>query len=199
MALFPETIESERLRYEAIRPGAFDPFEMYEQVKPDAPRIEEVTQYLTWEPHATPKETAEFVANAGEQFDSGEGVHYAIYPTTGAHEGEFVGTTGLHPEWERRLATLGLWLRPAVWGNGYSGERAARLFELAFDRLDLDAVAVEHDVRNENSEGAIERYVERFGGRREGQLRNAAATQSGEVYDTVRYTVTREEWAAATE
>ena len=199
MALFPETIESERLRYEAIRPGAFDPFEMYEQVKPDAPRIEEVTQYLTWEPHATPKETAEFVANAGEQFDSGEGVHYAIYPTTGAHEGEFVGTTGLHPEWERRLATVGLWLRPAVWGNGYSGERAARLFELAFDRLDLDAVAVEHDVRNENSERAVARYVERFGGRCEGRLRNAAVTQSGEVYDTVRYTVTREEWAAATE
>ena len=199
MALFPETIESERLRYEAIRPGAFDPFEMYEHVQPDAPRIEEVTQYLTWEPHATPKETAEFVANAGEQFDSGEGVHYAIYPTTGAHEGEFVGTTGLHPKWERQLATFGLWLRPAVWGNGYSGERAGRLFELAFDRLDLDVVAVEHDVRNENSERAIERYVERFGGRREGELRNAAATQSGEVYDTVRYTVTREEWAAATE
>ena len=199
MALFPETIESDRLRYEAVRPETFDPFEMYEHVKPDAPRIDEVTRFLTWDPHATLKETAEFVEHAGEQFDSGEGGHYAISPTTGTHEGEFVGTAGITVEWDRRLATFGLWLRPAVWGNGYSGERAARLFELAFDRLELEAVAVEHHPDNENSERAIERYVERFGGRREGRLRNAAATQAGDVYDTVRYTVTREEWAAATE
>jgi len=199
MSLFPETMTSPRLRYEAIRPETFDPFEMYEHVNPSAPAIEEITEYLTWEPHATPATTAEFVEHAGEQFAANEGVHYAIYPTEGPHEGEFVGTTSLSVSWDRRLATLGLWLRRPAWGNGYSGERAARLLELAFDRLDLDILAVEHDPRNEQSARAIEKYVERFGGRREGQLRQGGVTQDGEPYDTVRYTISHEEWAAAVE
>lgn len=197
MSLFPETLESARLRYEAIRPAAFDPFEMYEHVNPDAPGIDDVTEYVTWDPHDTPNETAEFVEHAGEQREANEAVHYAIYPTHGAHEEAFVGTTGLSVDWDRQLGELGIWLRPVVWGNGYSGERAGRLFDLAFDRLDLACVAVEHAVDNKQSARAVEKYVERFGGRREGRLRNAIATQSGEVLDTVRYTVRREEWAAA--
>ena len=37
-------------------------------------------------------------------------------------------------DWNRRTATLGTWLRKPFWGQGYSGERAARMLELAFDR-----------------------------------------------------------------
>lgn len=197
MSLFPETMTSPRLRYEAIRPERFDPFEMYEYVNPSATAIDEITAYLTWDPHETPAVTAEFVDHAGEQFAANEAVHYAIYPTDGDHEDEFVGTTALSAAWDRRVATLGLWLRRPVWGNGYSGERASRLLELAFDRLDLAVVAVEHDPRNEQSARAIEKYVDRFGGRREGRLRHGGVTQDGEPYDTVRYTISQEEWAAA--
>jgi RimJ/RimL family protein N-acetyltransferase len=197
MSLFPATMASARLRYEAIRPETFDPSEMYEHVREDAPAVTRITEYLTWNPHPTPKATAEFVAHAGEEFEANEGAHYAIYPTEGDLAGAFVGTTGITVEWDRRLATFGLWLRPDVWGNGYSGERAARLFELAFDRLDLDVVAVQHVVGNERSARAIEKYVARFGGRREGLLRNHTLGNDGEPYDMVRYTVSAEEWAAA--
>jgi RimJ/RimL family protein N-acetyltransferase len=196
MALFPATLESARLRYEVIRPETFDPFEMYEHVREDAPGVEAITEYLTWNPHPTPKATAEFVAHAGEQFAADEGAHYAVYPTEGDLTGESVGTTGVTVEWDRQLASFGLWLRRAAWGHGYSGERAARLFELAFDRLDLDIVAVEHHPENEQSERAITKYVERFGGRREGLLRNHTLGNDGEPYDMVRYTVSSEEWAA---
>lgn len=197
MSLFPVTMESERLRYEAIRPETFDPFEMYEHVNETAPAVEQITEHLTWHPHPTPKATAEFVAHAGEQFEASEGAHYAVYPTQGDLAGEFVGTTGITVEWDRRLAIFGIWLRKAAWGNGYSGERATRLFELAFDRLDLETVAVEHHPDNKQSERAITKYVERFGGRQEGLLRNHTLGNDGDPYDMVRYTVSREEWAAA--
>ena len=72
------------------------------------------------------------------------------------------------------------------------------MLELAFDRLDLDIVTVSHDPDNENSRRAIERYVERFGGRREGRIRNDVRI-SGEVRDTVRYSISRAEYRAATD
>lgn len=197
MSVFPATMRTERLRFEAIRPDAFDPFEMYEHVREGAPDVDEMTEYLTWDPHPTPKATAQFVAHAGEGFDGSDEVHYAVYPTEGDIAGEFVGTAGFHPEWDRRLATLGVWFRRPAWGNGYSGERAARMFELAFDHLDLEYVKVDHDARNDRSRRAITKYVERFGGREEGTLRNGGVRGDGEAYDLVRYSVSREEWAAS--
>ena len=34
---------------------------MYEHAREGAPDIEEITTWMTWDPHAHPKETAEFV------------------------------------------------------------------------------------------------------------------------------------------
>lgn len=200
MSLFPAELSSERLRYERVYPGETDSFEVYEAAGHRADRIDEVTRYLTWDPHRTPKASQGFVEVAGEQFDANEGAHYVVRPREGEDgAGTFAGTTGLSVDWDRETATLGLWLRPQFWGRGYSGERAARFFELAFDRLDLALVAVEHDADNDQSRRAIERYVERFGGRKEGLLRNGATRQDGTAYDVVRYSVSREEWRTARE
>lgn len=197
MALFPVELRSDRLRYERVHPDDTDPLDVYEIAGRHADRIEETTEYLTWDPHRTPKESQEFVDHAGKQFDDGEAAHYALYPTGDeAGAGELAGTAGLSVAWDRQLATFGVWLRPRFWGRGYSGERAARFLELAFDRLDLEYVAVEHDTRNENSRRAIENYVERFGGRREGTIRNGCATQDGTPRDVVRYSISQAEWRA---
>lgn len=196
MSLFPVEMTSERLRYERIHPDDTDPYEMYEHVAHDAARIGEVTRYLTWEPHETPKDTLGYVEHAGEQFEAGEGAHYVLRPRADEDgAGEFAGTAGLTVEWDRKVATLGIWLRPAFWGRGYSGERAVRYAKLAFEDLDLEYVVVEHDAANERSERAVERYVDRLGGRREGTLRNGGVRTDGTVYDAVRYSVSREEWA----
>lgn len=196
MALFPETMESERLRFEVLHLDRTDLFEFYEHVREGAPGIDEITEYVTWDPHAHPKETRDFVAEAGEAFEDGEAAHYVVRPRDGEDgAGEFAGTAGLDVDWDRHRGTLGVWFRTPFWGRGYSGERAARFFELAFDRLDLELVAVEHHPENEQSRRAIERYVDRFGGRREGTFRNEMVFD-GEPRDAVRYSVSREEWAA---
>jgi RimJ/RimL family protein N-acetyltransferase len=94
------------------------------------------------------------------------------------------------------VATLGTWLREPFWGRGYSDERTHALMGVAFDRLDLDCVAVTCDVDNEQSRRAITKYVEAAGGRKEGFLRSFCPTPDGAV-DAYRFTVTSEEWAAS--
>lgn len=195
MSIFPHEVESERLRFEAASPETIDPLELYEHVNVDAPNIEEVTRYVTWDPYEHPKTSLEWLNRCKEQFEAGESANYIIRPKEGDRAGELAGMAGLSLEWDKQLAGLGTWLRKPFWGRGYSGERAAVMLEIAFDHLDLEMVAVEHDPENENSRRAIEKYVDRFGGKREGRLRNGVV-MNGEPRDTVRYTISRDEWLA---
>lgn len=195
MSLFPTELESDRLRYEYLHPDAFDPMELYQYVSADAPHIDEITEYVTWDPYENPKEAFDWVENRGEAFESGEGVTYVIRPKDGDRAGEFAGLTGLSVDWDCKRGGLGIWLRKPFWGRGYSGERAGRLLELAFDRLDLEIVTVSHDPENEQSKKAIQAYVDQYGGRKEGRLRNEIV-MNGAPRDAVRYTISAEEWAA---
>jgi len=197
--LFPDRIETERLALEPLTTGTVDALDLYEHVRVGAPHIDEVTEYLTWDPHETPKETHEFVEAVTEEREAGEGATYLIRPREEERgPGEFAGLPGLGVDWEVRTATLGTWLRKRFWGRGYSGERAAALVEVAFERLDLDAVVVTVHEGNEKSRRAVSRYVEAHGGRREGLLRNFQADQDGTPVDAHRFTITRTEYLDAT-
>lgn len=197
--MFPETIETERLRFEPRWPDRVDVHDLYGILSDDA-GIEESTAYVTWDPHGTKKETLEFLERGRTQWDDGEAAGYVLYPRTGEDGAdEIAGTTGLDVDWDRRTAALGIWLRKRFWGRGYSGERAAALCELAFDRLDLEVVSVSHHPDNEQSQRAIEKYVDRFGGRREGLLRNDLTFMDDSVHDRVRYTISQDEWREATD
>ncbi|WP_101294702.1 GNAT family N-acetyltransferase [Halegenticoccus soli] len=196
--LFPERIETERLRLERLCRENLPPLELYEHANADAPSIDEVTRYVTWDPHRTPKESRDFLVRMEEAWDDGEAAAYVIRSKEDDAAGEFVGTGGLTLDWDRRSAELGVWLRKEFWGRGYSGERAGALMEVAFDRLDLELVAVSHHVENRKSRRAIERYVEAHGGRLDGTFRNFLAFADGEVADVDRYTVTREQWREKT-
>jgi ribosomal-protein-alanine N-acetyltransferase len=197
MSVFPDEMESERLRYEALGPETLDPHELYRHAKVGAPAIDEITRWVTWDPYETPKEAADWIERSADAFASNEDATYVLRPTEGERAGEFAGMAGLHPDWDRRIATLGVWLRKPFWGNGYSGERAARMLELAFEGVDLEVVTVSHDAENDNSRAAIERYVDRFGGRKEGRIRNDVV-MNGEPRDSIRYSISAEEYAAAT-
>jgi RimJ/RimL family protein N-acetyltransferase len=172
--------------------------EFYRHTSHRNPHIEEITEYLSWDPHRTPKSAHEFLESQAEARAAGEDATYVVRPKQSEEgAGEFAGLAGLHPDWERRTAVFGTWLRKPFWGRGYSGERAAALMAVAFDRLDLEVVAVSHHADNERSRRAIEKYVEAHGGQREGLLRNFETTPDGPV-DVYRYSVTREQWVEAT-
>jgi len=194
--LFPDRIETERLVLEPLTTDHVDVFEFYDICSSD-PGIEEVTEYLTWDPHDTVRETLGFLESVEERIAEAEGIDYVIRPATGEDgAGEIAGAAAVVINWDRRTATFGTWLRKRFWGRGYSGERAAAMMELAFDRLDLDVVEVTHWAGNQKSRRAIEKYVEAHGGRHEGKLRNFD-TFGGDPVTQHRYTVTQAEYEAS--
>lgn len=194
--LFPETIETDRLRLERLDQAA-SVLEQYEYVKAGAPSIEEVTEYVTWEPHETPMETRSYLEQVTTAWEDGTGVGYAVVPRDGEPRADqFAGSASMSIDWDRRSGTFGLWLRKPFWGRGYSAERAGAFLQLAFERLDLELVAVTHRVGNARSRRAIEKYVDRFGGGCDGTFRNFRTDQEGETVDSVRYTIPQEAWAA---
>ncbi|KTG08467.1 GCN5 family acetyltransferase [Haloprofundus marisrubri] len=197
--MFPETVETERLRLERLGPDSVGVHEFYEVMS--SVEMDEVTRHHTQTRHETPKESADYLSEKAEQWRNGDAAQYVVRPREGEDgAGEFAGVTGLQFQWDRRTAIMGLWLRPQFWGRGYSGERAAALLHVAFEQLDLELASPAHTPENEQSKRAIEKYVERFGGRYEGVLRNwvpAEMTTTGEVWDLHRYTISQEEWRAA--
>jgi RimJ/RimL family protein N-acetyltransferase len=199
--LFPERIETDRLELELATPDRVDPLELYRVCSGIADEgIEEVTRYVTWEPHEHPQETVEYLRGVRDRVRSGDGVSYVVRPRRGEDgAGEIAGGTGFDVDWERKTATLGMWLRRPFWGRGYSGERAGALLGVCFDRLDLEVVAVSHHVDNDQSRRAVEKYVEAYGGRREGVVRNGQVFGGHGPADVVRYSVTRERYLAAAE
>lgn len=195
--MFPETLETDRLRFERLTADAIDPLEFYDLVSHRNPTVEAETRYLPWEPVETPAGAAERLADLERAWDEFERAEWLLRPKPGEDgAGAAAGTATLILEWDRDLAYPGIWLRKPFWGRGYSGERADALLEVAFDRLDLAVVAIPVHAANEQSKRAVEKYVERHGGRYEGLLRNHAARADGPI-DHHRFSIAREEYEAA--
>ncbi|WP_416840674.1 GNAT family N-acetyltransferase [Haloferax sp. DFSO52] len=194
--LFPDVVETERLRLVAALPENIDTFDAYEFCS--QPFMDEVTRFQTWSRHETPKTTTDFLDRCASEWNDAESAQFFIVPREGEDgAGELAGFGGIYTEWDRRIATLGVWLQPKFWGRGYSGERASALVALAFDVLDLELVVVEHAVANENSQRAIEKYMEALGGRRDGRKPNHLPTDD-EIADVYVYSVSRDEWRDTT-
>jgi RimJ/RimL family protein N-acetyltransferase len=211
--LFPDRIETERLVLEHESPADADVFERYRHLSTDA-TDPEAFEYIPVSPHENPHDTVEMLEHRHGRWADGIGATYVVRPKEGeegasearpasegragdAHEaGPPAGEAELLADWEKRSAYFAFGLRKRFWGRGYSGERAAALVSLAFDRLDLEVVTVTHLAANGNSRRAVGKYVDRFGGRREGTVRNQI-TLDDEPVDTVRYSITRAEYAAS--
>jgi RimJ/RimL family protein N-acetyltransferase len=206
--MFPEELETERLRLHRFCSETVAPRDLYEAASRHSDTIDEETAHVGWSAHDHVQESRRFLERCEQWWADGDRATYAVvpketeggghdHPQAGDRGGAFAGYTELDVEWDRRSAELGVWLRKRFWGRGYSGERAGALLELAFERLDLEVVAAVHLDGNENARRAIEKYVEEYGGRYEGRLRNWRAP-GGDPRDAHRYTISREEYRAAT-
>jgi RimJ/RimL family protein N-acetyltransferase len=194
MALFPAAFETERLRYERLD-AAMDALELYEHTGTD--EFERVSEHISKHRHHHPKDALDYLEESAEQWRDGDRANYAMFPKEGeSGAGAFAGVASLISLWDRRTARLGVWLLEAYHGRGYAGERADALISLAFDRLDLELVAAGHTDGNDASKRAIEKYVDRYGGRYEGVLRNWVVLDD-DPRDLHRYTISRDEYADA--
>lgn len=192
--MFPETLTTERLRFERLCREHVPVDEYYTLVGSRNPTATEELRYIPREPVGSVGAAAARLRTFERRWDDRERAEYALRPREGEPgAGDLAGTAGLIFAWDRRLAKLAVRLRKQFWGRGYSGERADALLELAFDRLDFDCVAIPVHADNERSRRAVESYVDRWGGRYEGLLRNDGTRSDGPV-DRHRFTITREEY-----
>ncbi|WP_152415811.1 GNAT family N-acetyltransferase [Halovivax asiaticus] len=195
--LFPDRLETDRLRLDVVDPASTDASEHYEAFADD-PDPETVYEYVLVSEPTTPDESRVFVENAGSNRDDADAVTYAIYLTGDEPmAGTLAGTATLFVEWDREAASSAIVLRKPFWGRGYSGERAGALLGLAFDRLDLAHFGVSCVAGNDRSKRAIEKYVGAHGGRYDGRLRHAHAID-GEPVDLHWFSISRSEYLAAT-
>lgn len=193
--LFPERIETERLVLDRMGVAETDYFEFYDLVRRED--WEASTAEMPWFRLENLGEVAEFVEVVDEQWRGRERARYLLRAKEEA--GEVVGTASLLPEWDEKRAGSDIVLAKEYWGRGYGTERACAFVELAFEVLDLDAYYTTCAAGNERSKRMIESYVERYGGRHEGLLRQHSARPDGSVTDQHRFSIIREEYEAATE
>jgi len=195
MSLFPTRIETDRLVFERLAHDTCDPFELYEFFARED-WAEAAADHMPWFRFDTLDEVAEFVDHAEQQWADRETARYLLRATD--EGGDIVGTTAFGPEWDTRRAGSGIVLAREYWGREYGLERASAFIELTFERYDLDAYYTTCAAANEPSRRMIEKYVERYGGRHEGLLRQHSERPSGDVTDQHRFTITRAEYEIAT-
>lgn len=189
--LVPKEIETERLELVVPTDGRFDLESLYQTYS--GPNMDEVTRYLKWNPHATPKETADLVSEFAEKRQNLEEVQYIIMPSEPDSENAIAGVTRVQMDWPRRSANLSYWLKKRFWGRGYSAEMVEALIELAFENLHLELVIAGHVEGNNKSKKAIEKYISSFGGQYDGVIRNGVPLAEG-VRNLHRYTISKDQY-----
>jgi ribosomal-protein-alanine N-acetyltransferase len=192
--VFPEHLETDRLRLDRLCRDNVSARAYYDAFGARRDDVAEETRYLPWDPLESVGEAADRLDHFERQWEERERAEYLIRPKEGEQgAGEIAGTAGLICEWDKDLAMPAIWLRKPFWGRGYSGERADALLELAVDRLDFGVVAIPLHRDNEKSYSAVERYVERHGGRYEGLLRHHAGRYD-EPVDHHRFSISQSEY-----
>lgn len=189
--MFPETLQTDSLTLRQFCDREVDVFELYDLFAAGQGSVEDVFEFLSQDPYRTPREAAEDIRDAESDWEDREEAQYGVFV-----DGDLAGYTGLSLAWDRRTGRLGLTLDEEFWGQGFAGECALRLTELAFDRLDLELVAIGHETGNERSKRAIQKFIDDVGGQQDGVLRNWVPVGE-EVLDHHRYSVTADEYERA--
>lgn len=193
--LFPDRIETDRIVFERCSHDTVDPFEFYEFVTHDDWQ-NEATEHMPWFRLQRLDQVVDFIDRAEQQWEDREGARYLLRSKVEDHE--IIGTTAYGPEWEKQRGGSGIVLAKRYWGREYGVERASVFIELTFERYDLDAYYTTCAVDNEPSRWMIEKYVEKYGERHEGLLRQHSPRPNGDVTDQHRFTILRDEYESAT-
>lgn len=81
--MFPPEMETDRLRLVRLCRENTPTRELYRWMKADAPAMDEIREYVAWEPHRTMKDTHEYLTEVEERWESREQATYAMYPREG--------------------------------------------------------------------------------------------------------------------
>lgn len=185
-SVFPSRIESERLTFIPLHKSDISVRQMYQKYKDVS---KESTKGVTFEPHTQMIEAKNFIDQSKNSFEEGESGSYIIRESD---TGEWIGTTGLSPRWDRSVMESGIYLFEEYWGNGYGTERGNTFLEITFKEYDMDVWISRCAVDNEDSRNSIEKYVVGNGGEKCGYL--PRMDMNTHVSDAYIYAITQEEY-----
>lgn len=109
---------------------------------------------------------------------------------------EFLGNIQLeHIDWETPSFGIGYWLRASAQGHGYITQAARLVCRVAFETLGAQRVHIECDAKNIRSA----QVAHRLGFVREGRLRNERRNSSGELQDTLQFSMLPADYESASQ
>lgn len=150
----------------------------------------DVTEYLTWPPHADEQATAALLARWVKE--TGENPFYFQWAIELKTLGEPIGSISVVNTNERtESAEIGWCIGKQWWGQGVMPEAGAAVFAFLFDEVGLNRIEAKHDVRNPKSG----RVMQKLGMTCEGTLRQAGRSNAG-LSDLAVYSLLREEYTA---
>ncbi|GAB4572687.1 MAG: GNAT family N-acetyltransferase [Anaerolineae bacterium] len=186
---FPDSFETERLIIRAPRPG--DGPALYEAV---IGSLDHLRPWMPWAQHPPTLESSEQQVRLGAaRWAAREDLWLMLIRKA---DGRWIGGSGLHRmDWAVPRFEIGYWVRAEAQGKGYITEAVNGITAFAFDVLGAERVEIRCDAHNKRSAAV----AERCGYRLEGRLRHEARAVSGELRDTLVYSLIRPEWLARQE
>ena len=175
--LFPEIIETARLRLYAPREGDGD--EVNAAIRET---YADLHAWMAWADHLPDvEETRQRRRQARANFLAGEEFNVlARVKTTDA----LAVCGGLHPvDWNVPKFEIGYWCRAAYQGQGYVTETVQALTRIGFEILGANRIEIRCDARNLRSRGV----AERAGYALEATLHNDMIAPDGKLRDTLIY------------
>lgn len=157
----PRTIRTDRLVLR--RPAMADAQAIFEAYARD----QEVTRYLSWEPHQSISDTRRFLRERIDVWREGSEISWAI---TRAAGGALIGMIGAHFD-QPHMATIGYVLARSEWNKGYMTEGVRVVVQVLMDLPQVYRVQAVCDLENV----ASARVMEKAGMEREGVLRRYIA------------------------
>lgn len=161
-----------------------DAADLYEYAKnPD------VGPHAGWKPHESVEESREIIE--GLFLPSGAwGIHEI---DSDGLPGPMIGTIALEVDRFRpdaKSKEIGYSLAKDAWGKGYMTEAAAEVIRYAFENLGMEILTICTSPVNKRSQ----RVAEKNGFIYEGRIRRAYRIYTGELRDSLVFSLTKEEW-----
>lgn len=150
---------------------------------------ENVTRFLTWEPHKSLDDTRALLAEWCESYSKPFYFNWVI-----EYEGSAIGNISV-PEFSEKheRAELGYCLSYEFWRRGFMTEAASAVIDFLFGEVGVNRIAINHCVHNP----ASGKVAEKCGMRHEGILREYMKASTGELSDISMWGILRSDWEKA--
>lgn len=177
-AVFPETLETNRLRLRRAAPTDA------EQIFRAYARDPEVTRFLVWRPHSSVDTVRQFLEDCDVRWIKGQAYPYVIALKENA---ELIGMIEIRPNGHR--ADFGFGLARKHWGKGLMPEAISTVVKLGLSQPRIYRMEATCDIDNR----ASARALEKAGLVREGVLRKYIIHPniSDEPRDSLLYAITK--------